>query len=59
VFGPAGRVVAALSVVSPIERFTSSEMAAQADAVREVGADLSEELGAPLARVAFLRNRQG
>lgn len=58
VFGPAGRVVAALSVVSPIERFTPSEMTAQADAVREVGADLSEELGAPHDRVAFLRNRQ-
>lgn len=57
VFGLDGDVCAVLSVVSPIEHFGPAEKIAYANAARSVGADLSEELGAPLERVAFLRNR--
>jgi IclR family acetate operon transcriptional repressor len=58
VFGFDGTVIAVISVVAPIERSGPAEMAGYADAVRDVAADLSEELGAPLERVAFLRNRR-
>ena len=59
VFGVDGAVVAVISVVAPVERSGSAEVAGYADAVRDAAADLSEELGAPLERVAFLRNRLG
>jgi DNA-binding IclR family transcriptional regulator len=58
VFGFDGSVRAALSVVSPIEQFGPREMADHADAAREVAAELSEELEAPVERVAFLKNRR-
>jgi DNA-binding IclR family transcriptional regulator len=58
VFGLDGSVRAVMSVVSAIEQFGPQEMADNADAARQVAADLSEELGAPVERVAFLRNRR-
>ena len=58
IFGVGGVVRASLSVVSPIGRSSASKSAVQADAVRETAADISHELGAPLERVAFLRNRR-
>jgi len=57
VFGADGNLRAALSVISPVERFNEEVRARHADLVREAAADISRELGAPLERVAFLRNR--
>lgn len=58
VFGPEGDVIAVISVVAPVERSGSVEMAEYANVARDGAANLSQELGAPLDRVAFLRNRQ-
>ena len=57
VFGFEGDVVAVISIVAPIERSGSPELSDYANTVRDIAADLSQELGAPFERVAFLRNR--
>ncbi len=57
VFGADGRVRAALSVVSPVERFGPEQMAFHAHAARETAAELSRALGASIEKVAFLKNR--
>ncbi len=57
IFGSDGAVRASLSVVSPVEQTGPEKMAQHADAVRETAAEISQELGAPVERVAFLRNR--
>ncbi len=57
IFGSDGGVRASLSVVSPIDQTDQERMFVHADAVREAAAGISQELGAPLERVAFLRNR--
>lgn len=57
VFGADGNLRAALSVISPVERFNPEIQSHHADLVREAAADISKELGAPPERVAFLRNR--
>ena len=55
VFGPDGRVRTSLSVITPIERFGPTEMRSQAACAKEIAAGLSQRLGAPSERVAFLR----
>jgi DNA-binding IclR family transcriptional regulator len=57
IFGSDGAVRASLSVVSPVEQTGPEKTAQYADAVRETAAEISQELGAPVERVAFLRNR--
>ena len=57
VFGPDGNVRAAMSIVAPIGECAPRAMDHRAGALRKVAADLSEQLGAPLDRVALLRNR--
>lgn len=59
VFGPHGAVKATLTVITPFERFGERESVAQADAAREIAADLSEGLGAPQERAEFLRKKVG
>lgn len=56
IFGHEGDVRACLSIVSPVEQTTMERMYEQADAVRETAAEISQELGAPVEQVAFLRN---
>jgi hypothetical protein len=51
-------VRASLSVASPVELTGPEKMAEHADAVSETAAEISRELGAPVERVAFLRNRR-
>lgn len=58
IFGSDGGVRASLSVVSPVEQTSPEKMAEHADAVRATAAEISQELGAPLELVAFLRNRR-
>jgi DNA-binding IclR family transcriptional regulator len=57
VFGPDGSARAAMSIVVPIAECEPTEMDLRATALRRVAADLSEQLGAPLERVALLKNR--
>ena len=59
VFGPGGNVGAALSVFSPLERLVPRKLERGAKEVRRIAADLSQEMGAPLDRVALLSNRSG
>ena len=59
IFGPQGGVRASISIVAPFELSGPEEVALRADAVRATAAEISAELGAPLERVAFLRNRRG
>lgn len=57
VFGSDGGVRAAMSIIAPIGECSPHEMERRASALRRVAADLSRELGAPLDRIALLRNR--
>jgi DNA-binding IclR family transcriptional regulator len=57
VFGRDGAIRATLSLIMPIEKAVPKKMERGADSIRKIAADVSQELGAPLRQVAFLRNR--
>jgi len=57
IFGADGTACAALSVPAPIEECRPRQMGQRAKAVRKTAAEISEQLGAPLERIALLRNR--
>ena len=57
-FGADGRVRATLTVLAPVERFGPAEIPGYVDAIRLVSAELSQELGAPPERIAFVGGQQ-